>query len=84
MSGIVISNDLLFLPYLVGTSAPEFDAQANGVFWGLRQEHDSIDMAGAVMEGVSFKKQKNCEHIAKNGVNLKSIIATCGGAKSAI
>ena len=77
-------NELLFLPYLVGTSAPEFDAQVNGVFWGLRQEHDAIDMAGAVMEGVSFVLRKNCEHIAKNGVELKSIIATGGGAKSAI
>ena len=77
-------NELLFLPYLVGTSAPEFDAEANGVFWGLRQEHDAIDMAGAVMEGVSFVLRKNCEHIAKNGVQLKSIIATGGGAKSAI
>ena len=77
-------NELLFLPYLVGTSAPEFDAQANGVFWGLRQEHDAIDMAGAVMEGVSFVLRKNCEHIARNGVELKSIIATGGGAKSAI
>ena len=77
-------NDLLFLPYLVGTSAPEFDAQANGVFWGLRQEHDSMDMAGAVMEGVSFVLRKNCEHIARNGVELRSIIATGGGAKSPI
>ena len=77
-------NELLFLPYLVGTNAPEFDAQANGVFWGLRQEHDAIDMAGAVMEGVSFVLRKNCDHIAANGVKLTSIIATGGGAKSAI
>ena len=77
-------NELLFLPYLVGTNAPEFDGEANGVFWGLRQEHDAIDMAGAVMEGVSFVLKKNCEHIAKNGVELTGIIATGGGAKSPI
>ena len=77
-------NELLFLPYLVGTSAPEFDAEANGVFWGLRQEHDAIDMAGAVMEGVSYVLRKNCEHIADNGVKPTAIIATGGGAKSAI
>ena len=77
-------NDLIFLPYLVGTNAPEFDVEANGVFWGLRQEHDAIDMAGAVMEGVSFVLRKNCEYIARNGVQLKAIIATGGGAKSPI
>ena len=77
-------NELLFLPYLVGTNAPEFDSQANGVFWGLRQEHDAIDMAGAVMEGVCYVLRKNCEHIAAKGVKLERIIATGGGAKSPV
>ena len=77
-------NELLFLPYLVGTNSPEFDTEANGVFWGLRQEHDAIDMAGAVMEGVSFVLRKNCDYIAKNGVKPTAIIATGGGAKSPI
>ena len=76
-------NDLLFLPYLVGTNSPEFDADATGVFWGLRQEHDCIDMAGAVMEGVAYVLRKNCDKIAANGVKLTKIIATGGGAKSA-
>lgn len=77
-------NDLLFLPYLVGTNAPEFDTDATGVFWGLRQEHDAIDMAGAVMEGVSFVLRKNCDHMKKNGAAPSSIIATGGGAKSPV
>lgn len=47
-------NDILFLPYLVGTNSPEFDNRATGVFWGLRGEHDCFDMAYAVMEGVEF------------------------------
>ena len=77
-------NDLLFLPYLVGTNAPEFDSDAKGVFWGLRQEHDAIDMAGAIMEGVAYVLNKNCLHIANNGIELSAIIATGGGAKSPI
>ena len=77
-------NDLLFLPYMVGTNAPEFDADAKGVFWGLRQEHDAIDMAGAVMEGVAHVLNKNLEHIHANGIQLQNIIATGGGAKSPI
>ena len=78
------SNELLFLPYLVGTNAPEFDSDMSGVFWGLRQEHDAYDMALAVMEGVSFVLRKNCDHIAAKGMAPSSIIATGGGAKSAI
>ena len=78
------NNDLLFLPYIVGTNAPEFDPDATGVFWGLRQEHDAFDMARAVMEGVSFVLRKNTEGIIRSGTELKSIIATGGGAKSDI
>ena len=77
-------NELLFLPYLVGTNSPEFDTDATGVFWGLRQEHDAIDMAGAVMEGVAFVLRKNCDYIAGNGVKPKAIVATGGGAKSPV
>ena len=77
-------NELLFLPYLVGTNAPEFDVDATGVFWGLRQEHDVFDMAHAVMEGVAFVLRKNCEAITAKGTKLTSIIATGGGAKSDI
>ena len=77
-------NELLFLPYMVGTNAPEFDADAKGVFWGLRQEHDCIDMAGAIMEGVGYVLHKNLQHIHKNGIQLQNIIATGGGAKSPI
>ena len=71
-------------PSILSADYMHFHAEANGVFWGLRQEHDAIDMAGAVMEGVSFVLRKNCDHIAANGVKLSSIIATGGGAKSAI
>lgn len=77
-------NGIIFLPYIVGTNAPEFDSEATGVFYGLRQEHDKFDMARAVMEGVSFTLRKNTEAIAAQGTQLKGIIATGGGAKSDI
>lgn len=75
---------LLFLPYLVGTNAPEFDREACGVFFGLRQEHTAFHMAKAVMEGVSFVLRKNCDDIISKGTAIDCIIATGGGAKSAV
>lgn len=75
---------LLFLPYLVGTNAPEFDREASGVFFGLRQEHTNIQMAKAVMEGVCFVLRKNVEDILSKGTKISSIVATGGGAKSAV
>ena len=75
-------SGLLFLPNIVGTNAPAFDSDATGVFWGLRQHHDAVDMAGAVMEGVSFVLRENCEALTAAGAPVTEIIATGGGAKS--
>ena len=77
-------TDILFLPYLVGTNAPEFDREATGVFFGLRQEHTNIQMAKAVMEGVCFVLRKNVEDILSKGTKISSIVATGGGAKSPV
>ena len=79
-----LPNNLIFLPYLVGTNSPEFDADASGTFFGLRQENDVYDMACAVMEGVAFMLRKNCDHIRNKGTEIKHIIATGGGSKSPI
>ncbi len=77
-------KSLLFLPYITGVNPPEFDSRATGVFYGIRQEHTQYQMARAVMEGVCFALRKNCEHIRNNGTVVHSIIATGGGAKSAV
>ena len=76
-------GEIVFLPYLVGTNAPEFDRDACGLFFGLRSRHDAFDMAMAVMEGVAHLLKKNCDHIQAAGTPISRIIATGGGAKSA-
>ena len=73
----------VFLPYIVGVNPPEFDPARTGVFWGLRQEHDAVDMARAVMEGVACILRKNTDLIRATGTEVQYIIATGGGAKSA-
>lgn len=76
------SSEIVFLPYLVGTNSPEFDTEAKGMFYGLRSEHDAVDMARAVMEGVAFVLRKNCDAIQKAGVPVYCIYATGGAARS--
>ncbi len=77
-----LPNELVFLPYLVGTNAPEYDIEASGLFYGLRSKHDKMDLAYAIMEGVSMMLAKNVERIRESGVSISRIIATGGGAKS--
>ncbi|MDO4487538.1 MAG: FGGY family carbohydrate kinase [Eubacteriales bacterium] len=75
-------TQVIFLPYIVGTNAPEFDTDASGMVYGLRQENDAFDVAAAVMEGVAFVLRKNCESMNEKGAAIDHIIATGGGAKS--
>lgn len=75
-------TQLIFLPYIVGTNSPEFDTEASGILYGLRQEHDAFDAAAAVMEGVAYVLRKNCECMNAKGACIDHIIATGGGAKS--
>ncbi len=77
-------SEIIFLPYIVGTNAPEFNRDACGVFFGLRSKHDIFDLALAVMEGVAHLLKKNCDHIKASGTPIERIIATGGGAKSSI
>ena len=77
-------SDVLFLPYLVGSNGPEFDPDACGVFYALRGKHDSYDLALSVMDGVCHLLRKNCDHIRNSGTTIERILATGGGAKSAL
>jgi xylulokinase len=75
-------KNLLFLPYITGVNAPEFDHEASGVFYGLRQDTDAIDMARAVMEGVALLLDKNLEDMKKGHLGFSFITSSGGGAKS--
>lgn len=75
-------NKMLFLPYIMGVNAPDFDADACGVFFGIRADHDNIDFAYAVMEGVAFLLERNIAALKYNTMDFNRIISTGGGAKS--
>lgn len=48
------SEGLLFLPYLLGERAPLWDSNSSAAFIGLRQQHSSLHLLRAVIEGVCF------------------------------
>ena len=73
---------LVFLPYITGTNAPDFNADASGVFFGIKASDNKYDFALAVMEGVSHMLNTNIKHLKSAGVNADRIISTGGGANS--
>ncbi|TFG58759.1 MAG: hypothetical protein E4H36_15085 [Spirochaetales bacterium] len=76
-------KDLIFLPYIIGVNAPEYNADATGVFYGIRAQHDAYDFCWAVMEGVCHLLKKNMNFFEKAGIRAERIISTGGGARSA-
>jgi len=79
-----IPNELIFLPYITGVNAPDFNSDARGVFYGIQLKHDKYDFAFAVMEGVAHLLRINIDHIENAGYPVEKIISTGGGAKSSI
>jgi len=72
----------IFLPYLTGVNAPDFNEHASGVFFGIRATHDKYDFALAVMQGVACLLKKNIDYMENSGIKVTKIISTGGGAKS--
>ena len=77
-------GEIIFLPYLTGINAPDYDENASGVFYGLKMRHDQYDLAMAVMEGVAFLMARNIEEYQKAGHQVKQIISTGGGSQSMV
>lgn len=77
-------GNVIFLPYLTGTNAPEFDHNTVGSFYGLKVSHDRFDLALAVLEGLAIVLNKNVGLLEKTEGDISRIISTGGGAKSKI
>jgi xylulokinase len=75
---------LLFLPCIAGTNAPDFNANASGVFFGFKDGADRYDFALAVMEGVAHMLNTNIQHLMAAGVRADRIVSNGGGTKSAL
>lgn len=73
----------LFLPYLTGVNPPDFDPEARGAFLGLRLQHDRIDLALAVMEGIAHLLRRNIDDLATHeGMQLGELASAGGGTMS--
>jgi len=76
------SEQLLYLPYLMGERTPILDPCARGVFFGLSAKHTEVHMARAVMEGVSFSLYSCLEVIRETGIFPEEMALCGGGARS--
>jgi xylulokinase len=78
------ANGLIFLPYLNGERSPLWDANAQGLFFGLSADKTRDDLTRAVMEGVAFALEHNVEAAAEVGAEVGEMRVTGGSANSRI
>lgn len=78
------SDGLLMLPHLQGAMAPEANAKAKGVFYGITLRHTRAHFVRAVMESVAFIVRRNIDVLEDMGVKVGEIRALGGGAKSPV
>ena len=78
------TNDVFFLPYLMGERSPINDTDARGTFTGLRMDTTRTDMVQAVLEGVAFAIKDNVEIAKSQGIRIAASTLCGGGAKSGL
>lgn len=75
------SNNLLYLPYLLGERSPRWDPSAKGCFIGLTSKHSKEDVFRSVYEGIAYNL-KTIINAFELKTYLKEITLIGGGAKS--
>jgi xylulokinase len=74
----------IFLPYLNGERTPHNNPHAQGVFFGLSNEHDAATLAWSVIEGVSFGLLDGWMSLGVAPGEVQSLSLVGGGARSAL
>jgi len=78
------SDGLIFLPYLTGERAPQWNAATRATFFGLTLQHGRGHMIRAVMEGVAFQLYAVVRVLGEVAGEPKEMRATGGFAHSAL
>lgn len=78
------TKDLMFYPYFLGTEYPGWNQLAKATLFGLSLEHDSYDVALAIMEGVAFQAAYAMEGYRNNGIDAREIKLLGGAARSSL
>ena len=76
------AEGLLMLPHLSGSTSPNFNPAARGVFFGISLKHGKGHFVRAIMEAVAFMLRENLDVLRELGIELSEVRALGGGAKS--
>ena len=72
----------LFLPYLSGERTPHNNADASGVFFGLRHSHGAPHLGYGVIEGVALGLRDGLDAMRRAGSRIEQLQLVGGGSRS--
>jgi len=71
---------ILYFPYLSGIGTPRFQPEADGGFFGLRENHTAGDLLKAVIEGISYQGKWILSLLPDEEIKKIRTITCVGGA----
>lgn len=78
------ADGLILLPYFLGEKTPLHDVHARGTLVGLGLHHRLGHIWRAALEGVVFGFRHHVEIFAELGHSMRRVVASDGGAQSAL
>lgn len=77
------SDGLVWLPFLAGGApAPDNNAYAKGVVYGLTLKHGKAHLARAIMESIGYLLKRTLTHVEQAGIPIQEVRSMGGGARS--
>jgi len=80
--GDLDTEDLYFLPYLLGERSPIWDPNARGAFVGIGRHHSRQHLVRAVLESLGYNLLSSIHAFRESGATIDRIDAVGGGAQS--
>lgn len=76
------SHGITVLPHFDGMFSPRPNPAARGIIAGLSLQHTRADIYRAILEGIAFSMRENIEFMEKCGLDIRTVRAIGGGARS--
>jgi xylulokinase len=77
-------TELFVLPHFAGSGTPTFDTASKGAIVGLTFATRKVDVAKAILEGLTFELKVNLDLLREGGVTIDELRAIGGGARSTL
>lgn len=77
-------SQLLVSPHFDGSGTPHLNPESKGAILGLSRKTSTSEIYRAMLESITYEMKYNLECLADNHINITSLRAAGGGAKSKI